>query len=124
MVADNVLAKVPGDNLAVHVVWMPVLPNDDHDAAVEYRSLINDPRAVHYWNGDQILGQVYGRMVRLPGGRDLAWDIYFLFDAGIVWEDEAPMPTDWFHRLGEDEKFLGEGDGLHASLEELVKNGG
>ncbi len=124
MVADNVLAKVSGDNLAVHVVWMPVLPNDDHDAAVEYRSLIADPRAVHYWNGDQVLGQVYGRTVRLPGGRDLAWDIYFLFDAGIVWEAEAPMPSDWFHRLGQDEKHLGEGDGLYAALEKMVRNGG
>ena len=120
MVLENVLEQVSSDDLAIHVVWMPVLPSDNLDAAREAPDFIPDPRAKHYWNGDQNLGKVYGKTVTLPSGRELAWDIYFVFDAGIEWGDEAPVPSDWVHQLGMDKQHLGDGGTLRASVERLL----
>ena len=117
MVLENVLSQVSSDQIVIHVVWMPVLPSDNFEAAKEAPSLIPDPRARHYWNGDQSLGKVYGNTVALPSGRELAWDIYFVFGAGIEWGEDVPVPSDWVHQLGMDERHLGDGDTLRASVE-------
>ncbi len=124
MARDNVLNRIPDGDLEVHVVWMPVLPSDDRPSALESRSLIDDPRAMHYWTDSQDLGSLYGRTLRLPSGRDLAWDIYFVFDAGVTWGDEAPVPTEWVHQLGMDDRHLGEGDTLRAAVERLLEEHG
>jgi hypothetical protein len=121
VVLESVLEQVSSDDIAIHVVWMPVLPSDNLAAAREAPAFIPDPRAKHYWNGDQVLGKVYGRTVALPSGRELAWDIYFVFDAGIEWGNKVPAPIDWVHQLGSDEQHLGEGATLRASVERLLE---
>ena len=120
MVLDSVLAKLPSENLVIHVVWTPVLGADDYESAKEAVSLIPDPRAIHYWDGDQVLGLAYGRTVELPRGRELAWDIYFTYEAGVEWGDEVPPPTEWAHQLGRDARHLGDGAGLRSAVEELL----
>ncbi|MEE8183906.1 MAG: hypothetical protein V3T95_01225, partial [Acidobacteriota bacterium] len=73
------------------------------------------------WNGDQSLGIVYGKTVELPRGRDLAWDIYFVFDTGVEWGAQAPLPTDWAHRLGQDQRHLEDGRRLRQAIEALLE---
>ena len=117
MVQKEVLDEIKDENLRVHVVWTPVLRNDDRDASLESRDLIPDPRAVHYWDEDLDLGLAYGRAVSLPPGRDLAWDIYFVFDRGAKWEGELPAPAEFSHQLGRGERYLGDG----SRLRDLVR---
>lgn len=124
MVQQKVLDQIDSDEIDAHIVWMPVLRNDDFEAAKRAPTLIPDERAKHYWDGDQDLGKLYGRIVDLPKGRELAWDIYFVFAPGVVWGDQAPAPTDWTHQLGRDERHLGEGDRLRAAVERLTKEPG
>lgn len=108
----QVLDTIKDDNLRVHVVWTPVLGDDDRDASLESRNLIPDPRAVHYWDDELDLGLAYGRAVALPPGRDLAWDVYFVFDQGTMWEGNLPVPAEYSHQLGRDERYLGDGSRL------------
>ncbi len=121
MVQENILEQIDDDRLRVHVVWMPVLGGDDRAAAEKAPELITDSRATHYWNGDQSLGIVYGKTVELPRGRDLAWDIYFVFDTGVEWGAQAPLPTDWAHRLGQDQRHLEDGRRLRQAIEALLE---
>ena len=120
MVLDNVLKKVPSEDLVIHVVWTPVLRADDFEAAKEAVDLIPDVRSIHYWDGDQVLGLAYGRAVELPRGRVLAWDIYFTYAAGVEWDDQVPTPSDWVHQLGSDDRHLSDGAGLRSAVEELL----
>ena len=120
MVLESVLEKLPSRELSIHVVWTPVLRSDDFDAAKRARSLIPDPRAVHYWDGDQDLGLAYGKVLDLPRGRQLAWDIYFAYGEGVEWGEIVPQPTDWVHQLGMDERHLGDGSNLRTSVEAML----
>lgn len=120
MVQEKVLDVIDSEDVSAHIVWMPVLRGDNFDAAERAPKLIPDVRARHYWDGDQDIGKLYGRIVELPIGRELAWDIYFVFEPGVVWDEVAPVPTDWAHQLGRDERLLEEGDGLYAAVKKLV----
>ncbi len=102
-------------------MWTPVLGNDDRDASLVSRDLIPDARAVHYWDGDLDLGLAYGRAVVLPPGRDLAWDVYFVFDQGTRWEGNLPVPAEYAHQLGMDERHLGDGSRLRRLVREALE---
>ncbi len=116
---ENVLDKVKSDDLAVLSVWMPVLKSDNAEAAKNAEPLLPDPRVIHYWDADNSLGKLYGRQLTLPRGRQLAWDIYFVYAPGVRWEDEPPAPTAWMHQLGQDERSL-DGRKLRAVILEAL----
>ena len=99
---------------------MPVLGLDDEPSARESRELLEDSRVKHYWTGERDLGMAYGHVVSLPGGRDLAWDIYFAYKPGVVWEDSPPSTDDWVHQLGRDDQHLGDGTSLREMVDSLL----
>ena len=117
----ELLDKIKDDRLNLHIVWTPVLQNDDHNAALVSQRIIHDPRATHYWDGDMVLGTAYGQAVELPNGRDFAWDIYFAFDHGVEWTDRVPEPADFAHQLGRDDRHLGDGVRLREIVESLLE---
>ena len=120
MVLDKVLKEISSDDLAIHVVWTPVLGSDKRSSTDRARKLFTkETRATQYWDGDQDLGQTYGTIVELPNGRELAWDIYFVYAAGVEWGEKPPIPDDWQHQLGRDERSL-DGDKLRESIEEIL----
>lgn len=119
MVRENVLERVDSENLTVLAVWMPVLKSDNAEAGKKAEPLLPDSRVTHYWDADNSLGKLYGRQLTLPRGRQLAWDIYFVYAPGVRWEEEPPAPTAWMHQLAQDERHL-DGDTLrHKILEQL-----
>jgi hypothetical protein len=105
-VHDEVLEQVDSDDLTVLAVWMPVLQSDNAAAGKKAEPLLPDPRVVHYWDDDNSLGKLYGRSLELPRGRQLAWDVYFVYAPGVTWDDAPPPPTAWMHQLGTDERHL------------------
>lgn len=121
MVQNEILAKIADENLRVFVVWTPVLGGDNREAAEASTALIHDPRAEHFWDAEQVLGKSYADAIRLPNDRDLAWDIYFAFDGDAAWTADLPIPSDWMHQLGSDERHL-DGDKLHASVLHLIES--
>jgi len=90
------LEKNPSRNLAVYVVWVPELgaqPKHVPDAA----TLVRDPRARHYWDGDEVVGKAYNGVLGI--GR-IAWDSYFIFDPGKLWDaGSVPTPDFWMHQM-------------------------
>ncbi len=121
MVQENVLEKVGSSEMVVHVVWTPVLGSDSYEAAVgSSRKFLQDPRSIHYWDGERHLGLLYGKVLALPEGHSLAWDIYLAFEAGIEWGEEAPVPTEWVHQLGRDDRHLGDGERYRRVVEDLL----
>jgi len=119
VVHDEVLEKIDNEDLSVFAIWMPVLGSDNAEAAIDAESLLADPRARHYWDEGNSLGKLYGRSLKLPRGRQLAWDIYFVYEPGVRWDSEPPPPTQWMHQLGLDERHL-DGDKLRESIEALL----
>jgi hypothetical protein len=120
VVADSVLAHIDDEDLVIHVVWTPVLENDDYESSVKAQFYIPDDRATHYWDGDVGLGNAYGRVVPLPNGRRLAWDIYFVYEKGVLWEEKPPEPDAWAHQLGLDDRHLSDGQRLLDDVREVL----
>jgi hypothetical protein len=120
VVQQEVLEQVDSDDLSVFAVWMPVLGSDNAAAARGAESLLPDDRVTHYWDDDSSLGKLYGRLLSLPRGRKLAWDIYFVYASGIRWEEEPPLPTQWMHQLSRDERLLN-GDTLRGTILDLLR---
>ncbi len=120
MVQKSVLDKLNNDNLRVYVVWSPVLREDNRTAAGQSVAHITDSRAVHFWDEDKILGLAFGKLVTLPRQRELAWDVYLVFDEQSEWTETPPKPTEWMHQLGLDERLL-DGDKLRESVEKLLR---
>ena len=100
-----------------------MLGNEDHDQAVEQsKTLEADQRFKFYWDEKKRLPNVLGSMLKLPDDQDranflgpkmhlpdnrnLAWDVYLLYDKDVTWGDEPPEPSFWMHQLGQDERLL------------------
>jgi hypothetical protein len=99
-VQEKALAQVDSDKLTVYVVWIPRFPFDSRAAAQQAMELVPDKRARHFWDASGHLGKEYGKIIKLPGKRDFAWDVYFVFDPKAEWVDTPPTPDFWMHQLG------------------------
>jgi hypothetical protein len=119
VVFKDVLDQIPSSELSVLAVWMPCMAMDNAKAALSAESLLPDSRVVHFWDGEKALGTLYARMLPLPRGTTLAWDIYFLYAPGVEWGEQPPMPTEWMHQLGEGTRSLN-GQKLRESVVDLL----
>ena len=100
VVQQQALAHVDSDKTKVLVVWIKRFPGDSLQAAQEATTLVSDPRATHFWDASGALGKLYGKTLKLPGGRKFAWDVYFVFGPKAEWTSSPPAPDFWMHQLG------------------------
>lgn len=79
------------------VVWSSQLGADEGDVAAA-AELMRDPRAEHYWDGEDRVGAAFAPHV---GDLEIpAWDVWMLFAPGVRWEGEGPpAPSHWEHQL-------------------------
>lgn len=69
----------------------------------EAAALMPDPRALHYWDEERMIGRAY-REFDLDGetltiGNE-AWDVWLLFDRDARWGDDGPPKASWWeHQL-------------------------
>jgi len=87
----------PSANLHGMVLWVPMLPLDDFDAAATQAGLWAEDRVKHWWDGESEMSRLFQQSLGLHGP---AWDVYLLYGPGVRWEAEVP-PTPWFwmHQL-------------------------
>lgn len=113
---------LPSDELRLYVVWTPVLREDNRAAAVEAMTLVSGERVTHFWDADKSLGLAFGTVVDLPRDRTLGWDVYFVFDRDLKWtRPQTPVPTEWMHQLGTDERLL-DADKLQSLIVDLLSS--
>jgi len=61
-------------------------------------TFVSDPRALHYWDGQGLLGRQYRAQLSLS---EDAWDVYLLYGPTSRWDaDVPPAPAYWMHQLG------------------------
>ena len=98
MARDEVLEKVGSPDLSAYFVWVPVLGEDDQDAARRATVLVPDSRASHYWAPTESTARAV--QAALPLVDEFAWDVYLVYDRGIEWTGKSPpAPTYYQHQL-------------------------
>jgi hypothetical protein len=92
------LAKDGSADVAVYVVWSSqVGGKEQHVDKAAQR--VPDPRARHYWDDGQLVGNAFRPVLKTP---EAAWDVWMLFAPGVRWEGETPpQPAWWEHQLWE-----------------------
>ena len=63
-----------------------------------------DPRVLHFWDGEHVVGQWFAREV--DGYEGIAWDIYYLYGPEATWET-IPAP------------LVGSGETIYAARHQL-----
>lgn len=83
--------------MAIYVVWINILRNDDRYSAYLRSTEFDDPRVKYFWDSRAITGVEWQEALDID---QLAWDIYFLYDRHAQWEELPPTPGYWVHQLG------------------------
>ena len=83
--------KQPHAELAVYVVWLPMLGSDTRSAVEP--DLLSDSRVSQYWDEDRVVGRWLAD-ARVGGAAysSLVWDAFYVFGAKASW-NERPDPV-------------------------------
>jgi len=118
-IQKQVLETISSSQLAVYVVWIPVLNYQDETTlyknGLKESSRMPDSRAIHYVDPKGFSGKEYSTILNVPYHAP-AWDVYFAFGPDVRWGDRAPTPTEWMYqgegfdrsRLLDARKFAGQ----------------
>jgi hypothetical protein len=84
------------------ILWIPMLQDDDEQAAKTKSETVKDPRITQFWDYEQSSGRAVAKTLHLL--KDVAWDVYLLYSPRMKWENEeqAPEPSFWMHQLTSD----------------------
>ena len=122
--AQAVLSLPRTSAFRLYILWLPVLANDTLQATAAVRArLPADNRVMHFWDRDLIVSRAYHGVLQL-GQRQrrhrVAWDLFLLYGAGIVWTDAPPVPGFWMHQLFLDDVPKLDVAALKRHLEQLI----
>lgn len=106
----DILAHLNSPQLAVYVIWLPIMGGDSYQQAQQAQALLPDARTRHWWDGRLALGQGYRRVLPLGPECKYAWDVYLLYRPGekrfryTMLNDgkkgwTPPAPDFWMHQL-------------------------
>ena len=122
----QVAEAFPDGAVSVHVVWLPMVPGDDAEAARATGSMYVGRRVHQYYDEHKVVGLAYskdafpnrlreavaampkdhplyadlsGWMEDTPGAMPL-WDAVLFYPPGVEWVDRAPKPTLWSKQVG------------------------
>jgi len=89
------LDTLPGSEVRVFAIWLPVLPTDIAPPTSGVMALLHDTRARQYWDESRLLSSEF---VRMRGGgsgsddREIVWDDVAVFAPGDRWTSTLPAP--------------------------------
>jgi hypothetical protein len=106
VIRDQVHLKLKDKRLATFSVFIPMVPGDGKGPAEDSAKGLQKAGIRSYWDGERKVGSAYGKIVKLPGGKTMAWDVYFVYGPNAVWGATPPKPVYWMHQLGDDERCL------------------
>ena len=120
-VHEIIIGKFPDTDIAVSIVWIPILENDSIEAASPSVKYLNDNRFQHFYDQDQIVGKEIARSVGWDG--HVAWDIYLFYAPHAGWNDGPPAPKTWAHQLKDSwahKEHFRRGDDLVKALSDAI----
>ena len=89
------------------MIWTSAYGTDNTAYAKEGTKILNDKRVKHYWDSKTELSFAFGALKKLPRDAPLAYDVFYVYGSGILWDaDIPPDPTDWMHQIIDDERYL------------------
>jgi len=94
-VVRKLLEELPG-HVKGFAVWLPMMGNDSVERADSQAAFFEDPGVVHVWDAERRFGDLLAKTLRL---KSTVWDCYFLYPAGVTWDEEPPKPAFWMHQL-------------------------
>lgn len=110
------LEKHKDTDLRVLVVWFEMYEGDDR--ATWRAALLNDPRAVHYWDESKAVGRWFaGRGGAFRKSGPVFWDAWLLYETGARAKKNLDKPLAWGRTIVATEK------GLAEALERLAAPG-
>lgn len=93
-----IIGGVAEPELPTFVVWLPMLPADNQEAARRSSKLVADPSVSQFYDPSLRVGHAIAASLGAAGR--IAWDIYLFYPAGGEWTGAPPPPVDWMHQLG------------------------
>ena len=100
---NSELSLLRAEDPRLYILWLPVLETISPQAAEQVQvRLPADYRLRYFWDHDLRLSRVYYRVLQLgqrPRPHRIAWDIFLLYGAGVVWDEDPPAPEFWLHQL-------------------------
>ena len=81
----EILEPNPETHLKVYAVWFDMIWTDSRSRW--HGDLLNDPRVVHYWDRDKLLGRWYANHSKQGQGDEVWWDTYLLYGPGSRWQE-------------------------------------
>lgn len=103
-IEKQVLETISSKQLAVYVVWLPVLNFQDEPTlqrnGQKESARVSDLRAIHFVDPNGFSGKQYSPILSIPY-HGPAWDVYLAFSADVRWDDGPPTPTGWMHQGGD-----------------------
>lgn len=115
-----VMHDIESDDLALYLVWGPMLGGEQRQDAEEATAFLPDSRVVHYWTPAHDLAAQVSQPLEL--GDELAWDTFLLYGPGARWaEGPPPEPSSFMHvgrSLPAERRFNGKT--LAAEIRELL----
>lgn len=108
----TLLNRFPSDDLRVFLIWIPMLDEDNLEAAIAHSKEVADSRLLQGWDSSYQIGRLFAKTLNL---QKTAWDVYLIYAREANWErDGPPSPTFWMHQLSSDP---GADSSLHLSNE-------
>lgn len=92
------LQNVQDERVRAYVVWLPVLGGDFEGSAQELSDSFRDSRVRYYLDPATLTGNLWEKVLKT--GREVAWDVYFLYGPKARWDQDPPIPDFWMHQLG------------------------
>ncbi|CAN5738943.1 hypothetical protein BH18ACI4_BH18ACI4_11000 [soil metagenome] len=95
-VQNELLEKYPAAKLEVYVVWFSMIPTDARGAWRWTGNVITDPRVVHFWDDQKVVGRWFAQP-ETPAEIDagIVWDAFFLYGPEAEWQAKPKPLISW-----------------------------
>ncbi len=92
------MMELGDQEVRAYYVWIPILAPDNEQAARQSTLRYPAPNSVYFWTPTPKLSYDAATVIGLAPGRP-AWDVYFLYKRGVIWDRTFPAPNYWQRQL-------------------------
>jgi hypothetical protein len=117
---QEIFEKNRSEFLRGAIVWIPMLPADNLEAALQRELMFADALVRQFWDPEQILGRLLSQTLNLT--LSVAWDVYLLYPPDHPWNAELPpAPECWMHQQDEEISLYLDPPRFKAHLQTLLE---